>query len=64
MHGSPIDASRVVAVEGRFERDDTILVVDDSQEVLAIATALMGSDQRQDWPANQVVLRYRRVLIQ
>jgi tRNA pseudouridine55 synthase len=64
VHGLPIGAGGVVAIEDRFERDDIILVVDDSQEVLAIATALVGSDQRPDWPANQAVLRYRRVLIQ
>ena len=64
LHGAPLQAGDITAIEGHFESDDTILIVHDVHDVLAIATALMNSDNRPDWPPNEAVLRYRRVLIQ
>ena len=52
------------AGEGRFKREDTILVVGPSRNVLAVASALAGHDELRQVPMDDPILIYKRVLIQ
>jgi tRNA pseudouridine55 synthase len=70
IHGTPLTPTDIASIEGQFAQGDLILVVHSVHdvhplhEVVAIATALVDSNNRPDWPANEPVLRYRRVLAQ
>lgn len=67
IHGTPLQASDIREIKGHFKASETILIVHEVQDVhdvLAMATALVDSGQRQDWPPNDPILSYRRVLIQ
>ncbi len=69
IHGTPLKPSDVMETDGPFKSGETVLVVHSVRnvhsvhEVLAIATALVDSNEISQWPPNEPILSYRRVLI-
>ena len=64
VHGTPLTPNDITSIEGQFTPGDIVLVVYSVQQVCALATALVDSNNRPNWPPNQPVLSYRRVLAQ